>query len=291
MSTSTSRSTTSSRGASFLENCSGGFDDCSHGGGGGGVRRSTMLSRYTMSSFISSTFSFSSCILQSTSNISDEGYDMSSKAPPPRSSLVSSLRVASTLSSKGAALITLTLRIFISLCLPARFLFFLFKLHRLTQVRSLNLVNIYNLMVHPFDLFPFTSLSTHSNYLLPFSSADDLEDSGDSMSETSNRRAALLGAVIRDHGGSASSSLLQETPHVDSQALPPLLLLHHLQVSTRGLHHLIALPLTLLQWLHLLEFLAFLMVPLQPFKKPHPFLAPKSRQLQLVPQPVHLSKF
>ena len=78
---------------------------------------------------------------------------------------------------------------------------------------------------------------------------------------------------------------------MDGRALPPLLLLHRLQWPTRGLHHLHVLPLTLHQWLHLLEFLAFLMVPLQPFKKPHPFLAPKSRQLQLVPQPVHLSKF
>ena len=105
----------------------------------------------------------------------------------------------------------------------------------------------------------------------------------------SNRLSAKLGAAVRDHRGSASSSL-QETPHMDGRALPPLLLLlHRPQWATRGLHHLHILPLTLLQWLHLLEFLAFLMVPLQPFKKTHPFLAPKSRQLQLVPQPVHLS--
>ena len=66
---------------------------------------------------------------------------------------------------------------------------------------------------------------------------------------------------------------------MDGQALPPLLLLHRLQVSTRGLHHFLVLPLTLLQWLHLLECLAFLMVPLQPFKKPHLFQALKCHQL------------
>ena len=62
MSTSTSRSTTSSRCASFLANCSGGFDNCFHGGGGSGVLRSTMPTRYSMASFISSSFNFSSCI-------------------------------------------------------------------------------------------------------------------------------------------------------------------------------------------------------------------------------------
>ena len=102
MSTSTNRSTTSSRGASFLENCTCGLDDSSHGGGGGGVRRSTMHTRYSKPSFISSSFNVKSCILQSISKISDEGVDIYSKASPPRSSVVSSRRVASTMSSKGS---------------------------------------------------------------------------------------------------------------------------------------------------------------------------------------------
>ena len=126
MSTSTSRSTSSSRGASFLENCSGGLDDCSNGGGGGEVQRSTSLRRYSQLSFISSTFIVSSCIFSSTRNISDDGDAMSSKPPPPRISLLRSLRVASTLSSKGAALTNLIFTISSSTytSLRVRFLFF-----------------------------------------------------------------------------------------------------------------------------------------------------------------------